>query len=62
MNESERFAELLHGLCQGIVQPKQTRGRPRLPLADVVFSAVLKVYSTVSGRRAVGDVKHWHEK
>ena len=32
-HETERFAELLHGLCRGIVQPRQTRGRPRLALA-----------------------------
>lgn len=61
-NESRRFPELLHGLCQGIVQPPQGKGRPRLPLADVVFCAVIKVYSTVSGRRAVGDLSEHHAK
>ena len=61
-HETERFAELLHGLCRGIVQPKQTRGRPRLPLSDVVFGATFKVYSTVSGRRATSDLKAWQAK
>ncbi len=56
-HEAARLPELLHGLCQGIVQPPQTKGRPRLPLADVVFCAVVKVYSTVSGRRATSDLK-----
>lgn len=61
-HEGERFAELLHGLCRGIVQPAQGKGRPRLPLPDVVFAAVLKVYSTVSGRRATSDLKAWQAK
>lgn len=61
-NETARVAELLAGLCRGIVQPKQTKGRPRLPLSDVVFSAVFKVYSTVSGRRATSDLNAWQEK
>jgi transposase len=61
-NESRHFPELLHGLCQGIIQPPQGKGRPRLLLADVVFCAVVKVYSTVSGRRAVGDLGECHAK
>jgi transposase len=55
-HEGERLVELLHGLCQGIVQPPQSKGRPRLLLADVVFAAVVKVYSTVSGRRVMSDL------
>jgi len=55
-SEARRLPELLHGLCQGIVQPPAGKGRPRLPLADMVFCAVFKVYSTVSGRRATGDL------
>ena len=35
---------------------KQTKGRPRLPLSDVIFSAVMKVYS-MSGRRAMGELQ-----
>lgn len=56
-NEKARFATLLRELCNGIVQPPQTRGRPRLPLADVVFGAATKVYSTLSGRRAATDIR-----
>ena len=55
--EVERFADLLRGLCAGIVQPPQSRGRPRLPWADVVFSAVYKVYGGASGRRTIGTLK-----
>lgn len=56
-HEPERFAELLHELCAGIAQEPQTRGRPKLPLSDVIFSAVAKVYSTMSGRRAMTDLR-----
>jgi len=52
----------LKGLCEGIVQPQQGRGRPRLPLADVLFSAVMKTYTTVSGRRAASDIRECEAK
>lgn len=61
-HEKERVAELLRGLCDGIEQPPQKRGRPRLPLSDVVFSAVMKIYSTVSGRRAASDLRECKDK
>jgi hypothetical protein len=43
--EKSRFLELLHSLCRGIEEPVQTMGRPRIPLADMLFAVVLKVYS-----------------
>lgn len=55
-HETERFADL-HSLCRAVVQPPQTKGRSRLPLADVVFGAMFKVYSAVSGRRATSYPK-----
>ncbi len=62
-HEGERFGELLHGLCAGIVTPRQEGpGRPRAALSDVVFSAVLKVYSTMSGRRVVSDIRECESK
>ena len=51
MHEQERFVILLRDLCNGIEQPTQTFGRPRLPLSDIVFAVAYKVYSTMSGRR-----------
>jgi len=50
-HEQEKFVMLLRDLCNGIPQPEYRFGRPRLPLSDVVFSAVYKVYSTMSSRR-----------
>lgn len=57
VNEKRRLTELLRALCDGIEQPPQGRGRPRLPLSDAVFSAVIKVYTTRSGRRAACDLQ-----
>jgi len=57
VQEKERFELLLRDLCKGIAQPPQAMGRKRLPLADMVFSAAQKVYSTQSGRRAQTDVR-----
>lgn len=49
---------LLAGLCEGIVQPPHTgRGRPPLPLADLVYVATMKIYSGMSGRRAMTDIE-----
>lgn len=63
VHEKEHFVELLDGLCAGIEQPPQARGRPRLPLRDVVLAAALKVYSTRSGRRAVSEfLAHYHKR
>jgi transposase len=57
VNEKSTFQTLLHDLCKGIVEPKNVMGRPRIPLADAIFAAVFKVYSTVSGRRSMCDLK-----
>jgi len=57
MHEQERFLPLLRDLCNGIPQPEQTFGRPRLPLADVIFGAVYKVYTNMSGRRFMSNIR-----
>jgi transposase len=56
-HEQEHFITLLRDLCNGIEQPAQTFGRPRLPLADVIFGITYKVYSTMSGRRFMSDLR-----
>ncbi|MBV9453198.1 MAG: transposase [Rubrobacter sp.] len=61
-NEKARFMVLLAGLCQGIPEPPQGLGRPRVSLRDVVFSAAFKVYSTVSTRRCMSDLQDAHAK
>jgi transposase len=57
VNEKDQFQKLLHELCKGIGEPSQKMGRPRLPLEDMLFSACFKVYSTVSGRRFMSDLR-----
>jgi hypothetical protein len=55
--EKQDFLMLLYQLCCGIDQPVQQRGRPRLPLRDIVFSLVYKIYSTRSARRFMSDLE-----
>lgn len=61
-NEKDQFQSLLHQLCQGIGGPSQNMGRPRLSFEDMIFSACFKVYSTVSGRRFMSDLRDAHRK
>jgi transposase len=49
--EESKFKELLFELCKGIEEPQQEMGRPRAPIADLIFACCLKVYSGMSGRR-----------
>src|SRR5258708_23642007 len=57
-NEQDKFQALLHDLCSGIPNlPAKKNGRPPLPLADAIFSAAYKVYSTISQRRFMSDLR-----
>jgi transposase len=60
--EKEIVQRLLRGLCDGIVQPPHVRGRPTLALGDVVYGSIMKVYTTVSGRRATTDLRECESK
>lgn len=57
--EKEHVGVLLKSLCSAIEQPAngKRRGRPRLPLADVVYSAVMKTFTGFSGRRADTEIR-----
>jgi hypothetical protein len=44
--EKALFTLLLHDLCEPLPALPQEAGRPRLPLADMVFAATYKSYST----------------
>src|SRR5438552_1026314 len=57
VNEKADFQSLLYELCRAVTEPEQKRGRPRLTLADIIFSSTFKIYSTVSGRRFSTDLK-----
>ena len=63
--EGDKFLVLLRDLVAGIPEPEQglgSRGRPRLPLADAIFSAAFKVYSTVSARRFMSELREAHKR
>jgi transposase len=48
---------LLADLCNTIGQPEQGMGRPRLPLSDMAFASVFKVYAGFSSRRFTSDLR-----
>jgi len=55
--EKAEFCALLRDLVADVPSPEQKRGRPALPLSDMLFAACYKVYSTVSGRRFMTDLR-----
>jgi transposase len=65
-NEKDHFQVLLADLCSSIPQPPPTRkdggGRPALPIGDALFAATYKVYSLLSARRFISDLREAHER
>jgi len=55
--EKSHFLALLYQLCSKVEEPIQTMGRPRLPLADVLFAVTYKTYSMLSARRFASDMR-----
>jgi transposase len=56
---------LLADLCRTIKEAPQAAGRPGpkpFSMADIIFSATFKVYSTFSGRRFMVDLEEANEK
>jgi transposase len=63
MTEKRRFQALLHELCSGVPErSRERKGRLPTPMADVIFSVVFKVYSTLSSRRFACDLDDAHER
>jgi transposase len=61
--EKARFLELLHDLCAGVPElPRTKNGRPPLRIQDALFAACFKIYSTVSGRRFMTDLREAQAK
>jgi transposase len=61
--EKRRFMVLLHDLCKGLPDPPANKtGRKRTAMADMVFTAVFKVYSTFSSRRFGSDLDDAFDK
>jgi transposase len=55
--ERELFLHLLRDLCNAVPEPERGKGRPPVPVADALFAATYKVYSTVSARRFMSDLR-----
>jgi transposase len=64
VSEKQLFQELLAALCRGIEEPprREGAGRPRIPNRDAVFAACFKVYSTMSARRFMSDLRDANAK
>src|SRR3954454_13576961 len=64
INEKSKFLDLLSYLSGGIPDPASTPkgGRPPVPMADRAFACALKVYTTISGRRASTDMREAQDK
>jgi len=60
--EQDKFQALLHDLCSGLVTVSPKFGRPRLPLSDALFNVTFKVYSTVSQRRFLSDLREAYRR
>jgi transposase/transcriptional antiterminator Rof (Rho-off) len=61
--EKRLFQYLLNQLCQGVGSPAQHgAGQRRHSLEDMIFAMAFKVYSTVSGRRFMSDMRDAHGK
>ena len=58
--ENSGFLKLLFDLCEGIYEPSQTLGRPRMSMPDMVYAIVHKVYSLFSLRRHTSDLEQAH--
>src|ERR1044072_8428072 len=55
--EKAKFLELLYALCSNVDEPIQHMGRTRLPMSDMLFATVYKIYAAVSSRRFMTDLK-----
>lgn len=55
--ERELFCYLLRDLCSAVPEPERGKGRPPVPVADALFAATYKVFSTVSARRFMSDLR-----
>ncbi len=56
-NEKIYFMQLLSELCNFVEQPEYKFGRPKVPLYNLIFSSVMRTYTTFSLRRFMSDVK-----
>ena len=59
-HERERLRPILKGLCARVLEPERAEclpGRKPIPLRDLIFAIVMKVYTGLSGRRAEDEIR-----
>ena len=57
INQKPIFMEMLSSLTSLVPQPDYSVGRPALPISDMTYASVMKVYSTFSFRRFMSDIE-----
>ena len=62
VSEKDRFQVLLHDLCAALPIAPPKPGRPPVPLPDAIFAATYKVYSTLSTRRFMSDLRESYRR
>ena len=63
VHEKDQFQVLLRDLGSGVSEPvREKTGRKPIPISDALFAAAFKVYSTVSGRRFMSDLREAHAR
>jgi len=63
IEEKERFMELLKGLIEAVPENhREGRGRPQMPIRELLFASSLKVYSQFSLRRFMTDLNTARDK
>jgi transposase len=60
--EKEMFLHLLRDLCTAVPEPARSMGRPLIPISDALFSACFKLYSGMSARRFMSDLRDASDK
>ena len=56
INEKSTFLYLLKDIISTVDQPLYDFGRPTLQLSDLIYSSILKIYTTFSLRRFMSDI------
>jgi transposase len=57
INEKPCFKAMLFELCKPLVTTIPEVGRPPIPVSDLMFLSIYKIYITTSARRCLGDLK-----
>lgn len=57
INQKATFMDLLKDITIQIPQPEYNGGRPTLPISDMAYASIMKVYTTFSLRRFMGDME-----